>query len=144
MTRLLLESAVVAAIVWGGWRWTHPPPETPESTFAGTRPALDMPAAPTLRPAPAGDSMRVAPEGIGGTERFGARERPLGTTPRMISSGAPADARSPAPRSSAPTWDERLRDPRALGVVFALFLGFWLLLTRALRRGPGGRGFTND
>jgi hypothetical protein len=144
MKRLFLESAVVALVVWGGWRWTHPPTEAPTPTFDGTRPTLDMPAAPTLRPARPGDAMRVKPGDIGGEERLGVRERPLGSTPRLISSGAPPDTQSPTPRSGAPTWDERLRDPRALGVVFAAFLLFWLLLGRALRRGPGGKGLTND
>jgi|GEM_PF-2301628 len=143
--RFLFECAAVAAVVWGGWRWTHPPVEAPTPTFVGARPELEMPAAPTLRPEKPGDAMRVTPDGnLGGQEKFGARERPLGATPRLLSTGAPADAQSPAPRSSGPSWDERLRDPRALGVVFAAFLLCWLLLGRALRRGPGGKGFTHD
>ena len=146
MKRLFLESALLALAVWGCWRWTHPPETPPTATFPGARPSLDMPAAPALRPAEPGEAMRVVPESLGAASgRAAGRARPLGSTPLLLSArGAPADERSPAPRPSPPTWDERLRDPRALGAVVALFLLCYALLARALRRGPGGRGFTND
>ena len=37
-----------------------------------------------------------------------------------------------------------LRQPWAMGAVVALFVVLYALGTRALRKGPGGRGFTHD
>jgi hypothetical protein len=141
MKRLLLECAVVAAAVWGGWRWTHPPAAPPARTFAGARPDLDMPPAPALRPERPASAMDVVPE-----DARADRSARLGRTPALLAGPraiAPEDAAA-APRPRATTWDERLRDPRALGVVFALFLAAYFLLTGALRRGPRGRGFGRD
>jgi len=139
LKRLVFESAALALLVWGGWRWSHPPAQPATPTFAGERPTLAMPAAPTLRPDRPQSAMKILPEEPG-------RSISLGRTPALFSSPSPAspDDNSAPAAPPASSWDERLRDPRALCVVFAVFLVCWILLTRSLRRGPGGGGFTRD
>jgi hypothetical protein len=147
MSRLFFESAVVALVVWGGYRWTHPPTPPLVPTFSSGRPSLDMPPAPALRPDRPSSAMIVVPESLGARRVDGrsVQEAPLGSTPALFSQ-APSPAREAraARRASAPTWDERLRDPRMLGAVFALFLVFYALLAQSLRRGPGGGGLKHD
>jgi uncharacterized iron-regulated membrane protein len=155
MKRLLFDCAVVLLAAAGAYRWTHRPVPTRPPAIRGARPNLDMPPPSGLTSPQALDSGElVVPESAGDDRPHLAgskqprREPGLGDTPQILgepaidvtaagaSDGAPADDRSP--------WEDRLRKPWAFGAVVALFIVLYALGTRALRRGPGGRGFTRD
>jgi hypothetical protein len=132
--RVLAELAVVALVVWGVHLWRRPAPEPASETHSG----LSAPPAEALRPNKPQKSMLVVAESRAGS-------RALGSTPALLDphGGSPAAPLDAPERDDAP-WYERLRDPRALGGVFAAFLVLWGLLARLLRRGGTGRGLTHD
>ena len=151
MKRLLRDCTVVALVVWGAYSWTHPPVPRRAPVIPGAMPDLTMPSA---RPfsAKVVSSMLVVRESSndGSPHLAGSqprRERVLGGKPRLlgesavdVTAGRVPDA---LPDKRSP-WSDRLRQPWALGAVVALFIVLYAVLTRALRRGPGGHGFTHD
>ena len=129
--KLLRDLLLIALAAGGGYWWTHRPAPQRAPAIAGDRPDLAMPAAPKLAPK-VGSSLTVPKDGGG---------RPL------LDRGAPdvtgGRASQPLPDEQTP-WQDLLRRPKAMGAVVALFIVLYALGARALRKGPGGRGFTHD
>jgi hypothetical protein len=110
-------------------------------------------AMPSARPyyAEVGSSMLVVREDssdgqphLAGKPR---RDRALGTIPRLLGESAVDVTAGQLPDALPDTrspWSNWLRQPWAAGAVVALFIVLYAVLTRALRRGPGGHGFTHD
>lgn len=150
MKRLLFDCSVVALVAFGAYSWTHRPAPRRAPAISGAMPDLAMPAARPMS-AEVGSSMLVAPEDAGGPDVHlkGARvrEKALGEKPRLLGASA-ADITGGRGSDALPDeqtpWEDRMRQPWAMGAVVALFIVLYALLTRALRKGPGGRGFTHD
>jgi hypothetical protein len=114
-------------------------------------PDLNMPA-PGGRPSTvAGSSMLIAPEDAGRPEvhlrGVRVKEKTLGEKPRLLGPSAVDPTAGSAPDAlpdERSPWSDRLRQPWAVGAVVAFFIVMYALLTRALRKGPGGKGFTHD
>ena len=148
--KLLRDCFALLLVAGGVYVWTHRPAPLLAPAISGARPDLAMPAAPALAPK-VGSSMLVLKEGAGdGQAHLGgkpARERPLGESPRLLGASAVditgGRVREPLSGERSP-WSDRLRQPWAMGAVVALFFVLYALLARALRKGPGGRGFTHD
>jgi hypothetical protein len=123
----------------------------------GPAPALSAPQARVSRPRGPGEAMLIVPEGTKeaseGFEGSGEPPRLRKTAPKVFER-APIEKDSPAlakpaaaPDSGLPGWLLRLQalDPRAvIGAVVGVFLLLYFLGVAALRRGPGGKGFTHD
>ncbi|MFI5363852.1 MAG: hypothetical protein ACHQ49_17965 [Elusimicrobiota bacterium] len=150
MKRLLLDCSVVALVAWGAYSWTHRPVPRRAPAISGAMPNLDMPPARAMT-ADLETSMLVVPEEAGRPEVHvrGAlrREKTLGEKPQVlggsavdITAGGIPDA---LPDEKSP-WSDRLRQPWAFGAIVALFIVLYALMTRALRKGPGGHGFSHD
>ncbi|HXT00667.1 MAG TPA: hypothetical protein VN915_08345 [Elusimicrobiota bacterium] len=146
--KLLRDLAVIAAAVGGAYWWTHRPAPERAPAIAGARPDLAMPAASKLPPN-VGSSIETlrhdgGPVHLAGKE---SREQALGRKPELLGGGAVdvtgGRESEPLPDERTP-WRDFTRQPRAMAAVVALFIVLYLLGTRALRKGPGGRGFTHD
>jgi hypothetical protein len=154
--RLLRDCAVILFVVGGVYFWKHRPVPAPVPAYHGARPDLRMPAASGRPSSDAVDSAQyVVPEDpngprphLAGKARAEPREQPLGDKPQIL--GEPAvdvtavDGPSGVLEDERSPWEERLRRPWAMGAVVALFFVLYALGTRALRKGPGGRGFRHD
>jgi hypothetical protein len=131
MKRLLLDCSVVLLVAGGVYFWKHRPVPAPVPAISGARPDLAMPSA-----------KQFSPEA--GARR---REKTLGETPQLLGQSAvdPTAGNVPdaLPDERSP-WSDRLRQPWAVGAVVALFIVLYALMTRALRKGPGGHGFTHE
>jgi len=148
--RLLFDCAVVALVAWGAYSWTHRPAPRRAPAITGAMPNLGMPPARPMS-AEVDSSMMVAPEDAGRPEvhlkSARVREKTLGETPQIL--GEPAadvtggQVPGALPDEQTP-WEDRMRRPWAMGAVVALFIVLYALLARALRKGPGGRGFSHD
>lgn len=145
----LLRDLLILALVGGGaYWWTHRPAPERAPAIAGARPDLAMPSAPKLAPK-AGSSILVQ-SGDGGPVHLAgkaSRERALGKKPELLGAGAVdvTGGRDSEPLPDVRTpWQDFMRQPRAMAAVVALFILLYALGTRALRKGPGGRGFTHD
>jgi hypothetical protein len=140
--RLLLDCSVVLLVVGGAYFWRHPVSRPRAPAVSGAMPDLSMPENPALRTRTAVDSAQYVVR-----ETAGGRERPLGSKPRLLGPSAVDAAAGSAPDAlpdERSPWSDRLRRPWALGAVAALFILLYAVLTRALRKGPGGHGFTHD
>jgi hypothetical protein len=141
---------VVLLVAGGVYFWKHRPVPAPVPAISGARPDLAMPSAKQFSPE-AGSSMLVVPEDAGRPEAHlpsaRRREKTLGETPQLLGQSAvdPTAGNVPdaLPDERSP-WSDRLRQPWAVGAVVALFIVLYALMTRALRKGPGGHGFTHE
>jgi hypothetical protein len=143
---LLFLSVLGGAAYW----WTHQPVPQRPPALPGPRPNLAMPAGPALIPR-VENSLLVAKESTSVDVHLNGKqgkERPLAANkPQLL--GEPA-VDVTGGRDSEPLpderdiWNERLHDPRAMAAVVVLFILLYVLGTRALRKGPGGQGFTHD
>ena len=150
MKRLLLDCSVVLLVAWGAYSWTHRPVPRRAPAISGAMPNIRMPAARPMS-AEIGSSMLVVPEDAGRPEVHAPgqrhREKTLGEKPDLLGGAAvdPTAGNVPdaLPDELSP-WEDRLRQPWAVGAVVALFIILYALMTRALRKGPGGHGFSHD
>lgn len=146
--KLLRDLLIVALAAGGGYWWTHRPVPERAPAIAGERPDLAMPPASTALPK-AGSSMETIRHDGGPAHLAGksSREQALGSKPELLGGGAVdvtgARGSGTLPDERAP-FQDFTRRPAAVASVVALFVLLYLLGTRALRKGPGGRGFTHD
>jgi hypothetical protein len=150
MKRLLLDCSVVLLVVGGVYFWKHRPVPAPVPAISGARPNLSMPSAKPFSPE-AGTSMLVVPEDGGHPQAHlpnaRRRDKILGETPQLLGPSAVDVAAGNVPDAlpdERSPWSDRLRQPWAVGAVVALFIVLYALMTRALRKGPGGHGFTHE
>jgi len=145
----LLRDLLLLALAAGGWYWwKHQPAPERAPAFSGARPNLAMPAASAAAPKVESSLQTLrrdgGPIGLNGKQ---AREQALGRKPELLGAGAVdvtgGRASEPLPDEQTP-WEDRLHDPKAMAAVVALFIVLYALGTRALRKGPGGHGFTHD
>ena len=148
--KLLRDCFVVLLVAGGAYFWTHRPVPRRAPAVSGARPDLAMPAARPMS-AEVGSSMLVAPEDAGRPEvhlkSARVHEKTLGEKPQLLGESA-ADITAGHVPDALPDeqtpWEDRMRQPWAMGAVVALFIVLYALLTRALRKGPGGHGFSHD
>jgi len=145
----LLRDLLLLAAVGGGWYWwAHRPLPERAPAFSGARPDLAMPAASASAPK-VGSSLQELHHDGGPVHLAGksSREQALGSKPQVLGGGA-ADVTGGQGAETLPDertpWSDRMRDPWAFAAVVALFAVLYALGTRALRKGPGGHGFTHD
>ena len=146
--KLLRDLLVIAAVAGGAWWWTHRPAPERAPAIAGARPDLAMSPATGLKPA-VGSSMAGLRHDGGPVHLAGktSREQPLGARPELLGGGADdvTGGRASEPLHDERTpWEDFMREPRAMAAVVVLCSILYALGTRALRKGPGGRGFTHD
>lgn len=146
--KLLRDLLVIGLVAGGAYWWTHRPAPARAPAIAGARPDLSMPP-PSAAAPKVGSSMQTLRHDGGPVHLAGkaSREQALGRKPELLGGGA-VDVTGgrdsePLPDERTP-WSDRMRRPWALGAVVALFIVLYALGTRALRKGPGGRGFTHD
>jgi len=89
------------------------------------------------------NSIMIARDNGSGDGRLG------GNTPEMfqrpsIASGSLALARNVAPMADTRPWWQKLNPVSIVIIMFAIFLVIFGFLSKALRRGPGGNGMSND
>ena len=156
MNRLLRDCTVVLLVVGSVYYWKYRPVPEPVAIPAipGEMPDLRMPSAPRLRTRRATDSATLVVHELAGNERprlaggKSDRERALGGKSRVLGGSAVDATAASGPDGvlddERSPWEDRLRQPWAVGAVVALFVVLYALGVRALRRGPGGGGFTHD
>lgn len=150
--KLTRDLVLIAVVCLGFYGWRHRLIPKPKPLFKGPAPTLAMPAPSNVPARPdAGEGMLVEKESLGGPERHApgqrSRSKTLGETPRLLSGeAAPSldDARPSPPADDQSTWLDRAATPKGMAAVFGLFVLCYLVLGRALRKGPGGHGFTHD
>ena len=149
--KLVRDLLVIAAVCAGFYAWRHRPQPVRPPLIPGPAPTLAMPAPSGRTPRPEdGGQMLVEKDSLGAREVHapGQRARPktLGETPQLLSGeSAPSldDSAAPPPPDPVETWLDRAATPKGMATVFALFVLCYLLLGRALRKGPGGHGLTH-
>lgn len=149
--KLVRDLLVIAVVCGGFYAWRHRPQPERKPLFAGPAPTLAMPG-PSSAPLKTedGGALLVEKDSLGAREVHapGQRARPktLGETPQMLSGeSAPSldDPAAPPPPDPLETWLDRAATPKGMATVFTLFVLCYLVLGRALRKGPGGHGLTH-
>jgi hypothetical protein len=152
--RLIFDCSVLALAAWGWYSWKHRPVPQPVPAYRGARPNLDMPAAPEGPAAPEVEShIAVSAKDIDDSAPHlqghpDVASHALGDRPKLFEKAGPdstlADEPAGTLSSERSPWLERLTQPWTFAAIVALFLVLYAVLSRALRRGPGGHGFTHD
>lgn len=149
--KLTRDLVILAVLCLGFYGWRHRVVPKPKPLIKGPVPTLAMPA-PSSRPVrpDAGESLLVEKDSLGGKGVHVpgqlARPKTLGETPQLLSGeSAPSldDPSAPPPPDELETWLDHAATPKGMATVFALFVLCYLLLGRALRKGPGGHGLTH-
>lgn len=152
--KLIRDLLVIALACGGYYYWKHRPAPPPPPPPIDDVSRLAMPSS-AGKPLPRGEqqnAMQVEKESLGRPEVHapGQRSRPktLGETAQLLSGGAapslddPGEA--PAVELEKPSWLDKAATPQGVLALFGVFAIAYLLLSRGLNRGPGGRGLTHD
>lgn len=149
--KLTRDLVVIAVLCAGFYGWKHRLIPKPKPLFPGKAPVLAMPS-PSDRPLrpDADEAMLVEKESLGMPDKHlngrHGKPKPLGETPQLLTSAVlPSLEPAASPlEADKPTWLDKAATPQGMVAVVALFALCYLVLGRALRRGPGGRGLTHD